>query len=51
MTKEKRLKTKVIQVRVTPSDYDIYNEYAKKNNISKTKLFEKFLQMIKEERI
>jgi len=51
MAKEKRLKTKVVQVRVTPNDYEVYSAYAEKNNISKTELFEKFLQMIKEEKI
>ena len=51
MKKEKRLKTKVVQVRLTPSDYEIYELFARKNNMSKTKLFEKFLQMIKEDKV
>ncbi len=51
MAKEKRLKIKVVQVRVIPSDFDIYSEYAKEKNISKTELFDKFLKMIKERKI
>jgi hypothetical protein len=51
MKKEKRLKTKTVQVRVTPSDYKLYDEYAKKKNISKTELFELFLRLLKEEKI
>ena len=47
----KRLKTKVIQIRVTPENYKIFDDHAKKSNISKTELFEKFIQTIKEKKI
>jgi len=51
MKKEKRLKTKVVQVRVTPRDFDIYEEYAKEKDISKTELFSLFLKMLKDKKI
>ena len=50
-SKEKRLKTKFIQIRVTPKDYEIYSEYAKKKKISKTELFNLFMELIKKEKI
>jgi hypothetical protein len=51
MPKEKRKKIKVVQVRVTPSNFKLYEEYANKKQISKTKLFELFLLMLKEDKI
>ena len=51
MKKEKRLKTRVVQVRLTQSDFELYEITAKKNNLSKTELFELFLEMIKKEKI
>jgi len=51
MKKEKRLKTRVVQVRLTPSDFELYEATAKKKNLSKTELFELFLEMIKKEKI
>jgi hypothetical protein len=46
MEKEKRKKTKMIQIRVTPENYKIYDNYASSKNLSKTKLFEKILEEI-----
>ena len=46
MRSEKRLKTKVVQIRVTPEKYKIYDDYAKKQGISKTELFDKFLEQL-----
>jgi len=46
MKKEKRLKTKVIQIRVTPEKYKIYDDYAKEKCLTKTELFDIFLEQI-----
>jgi hypothetical protein len=48
---DKRLKTKMIQIRVTPENNKIFDDYAKKHKISKTELFMRFLEMIKEKKI
>jgi len=51
MAIEKRKKTKMLQFRVTPKDFDIYEEYAKEKGISKTELFSLFLKMLKDKKI
>jgi len=51
MPKEKRLKTKTIQVRVTPKNYKLYDEYAKSKQITKTELFEIFLKLLEDKKI
>ena len=48
MAKEKRLKTKVLQVRLKPEDFEFYAEYAKKHNLSKTQLFMNMLGQLRE---
>jgi len=51
MEKEKRRKTKMIQFRVTPENFRMYEEYSKELNLSKTELFEKFLEQLKKKLI
>ena len=48
MKKEKRLKTKIVYLRVTPDDFKFYSDYAKKKGLTKTKLFDMFLTELKD---
>ena len=51
MSKEKRKKSKMLQFRVIPEDFKVFEETAKNKNLSKTELFELFLELLKEEKI
>ena len=44
MSKEKRLKTKRIMVRVNDDLYDTFTEYAKREKTTKTKIIDNFLR-------
>ncbi len=47
MKVEKRKKTKMLQFRVTPDDYKVFDDKSKQLNKSKTELFTYFLEMLK----
>ena len=51
MQQEKRRKTKMLQFRVTPKNFKAYEEMAIKKKITKTELFELFLELIKSNKI
>ena len=51
MSKEKRKKTKMLQFRVMPKDFELFEDVAKRKKISKTELFDLFLELIKKEKI
>ena len=51
MKREKRLKTKMLQFRVTPEDFKVFESKALDSNKTKTELFKMFLEMIKEKKI
>jgi hypothetical protein len=46
---DKRRKTKSVQFRLTPEDYKLFDDYAKKHKVSKIELFMKIIKKIKEE--
>lgn len=51
MKEEKRIKTKMLQFRVTPKNFELYEKMAEKKKKSKTELFELFLEMIEKNKI
>ena len=51
MAKEKRKKTKMLQFRVTPEDYKLFEAMAKEKDKTKTELFDMFLELIKDSRV
>ena len=51
MAKEKRKKTKMLQFRVTPEDYKLFEAMAKEKDKTKTELFDMFLGLIKDSRV
>jgi hypothetical protein len=51
MRQEKRKKTKMLQFRVIPEDFKTYEEMAIKKKLTKTELFELFLELIKSDKI
>ena len=51
MQQEKRKKTKMLQFRVIPKDFELFEAMARKKNLSKTELFELFLDLIKKEKV
>ena len=51
MQQEKRKKTKMLQFRVTPENFKTYEKMALKKKLTKTKLYELFLELIKNNKI